>query len=435
MTARWHATARRRAEGEPIRRSPYVVGLIFLTFFVISFLTNIIGPLVPEIIDDFHLSLTLVAVLPFAFFIAYGVMSIPAGLLIEKFQEKPVMIAAFAVAFVGSSMLALFPDYLTAIGSLFLIGSGMAMLQVAINPLLREAGGEEHFAFNATLAQLIFGAASFLSPLVYSYLVLNLERRSADSNLLITTLSTVVPEEIPWISLYWLFAVIALLMIGIVSLSTIPKVERKADEQVGAFTTHLALLKHPTVRLFFLGIFAYVGLEQGIANWISEFLNTYHGYDPQTTGARAVAWFWGLMTVGGLAGIVLLKLLDSKIVLVCFTVAAILSFTAALFLSGPVARIAFPVVGFFAAVMWPVIFSLALNSVAEHHGSFSGILVTGIIGGAIMPLIVGGLGDLVGLRAGMLFLYLTMGYIVSIGFWAKPLIRNVTIQSRKKDQV
>jgi fucose permease len=210
-------------EGTPIRRSYYVVGLIFLTFFVISFLTNIIGPLVPEIIDDFDLSLTLVAVLPFAFFIAYGVMSIPSGLLIERFQEKPVMVAAFAVAFVGSSMLALFPNYLTAICSLFLIGSGMAMLQVAINPLLREAGGEEHFAFNATLAQLIFGAASFLSPLVYSYLVRNLETRSVDSNLLITTLASVVPEDIPWISLYWLFAVIALLMVGIVALSRIPE--------------------------------------------------------------------------------------------------------------------------------------------------------------------------------------------------------------------
>jgi fucose permease len=139
------------------------------------------------------------------------------------------------------------------------------------------------------------------------------------------------------------------------------------------------------------------------------------------------------MTVGGIAGIVLLKVLDSKVVLVLFTVAAILSFTAALLLSGPVARIAFPLVGFFAAVMWPVIFSLALNSVAEHHGSFSGILVTGIIGGAIVPLIIGALGDLLGLRTGMLFLYLALAYILSIGFWARPLIKNVTIKLRKQD--
>jgi fucose permease len=406
-----------------------------LVFFVISFLTNIIGPLIPEIIDDFELSLTLVAVLPFAFFIAYGVMSIPAGLLIEKYQEKPVMVAAFAVAFAGSSILALVPNYLTAVASLFLIGSGMAMLQVAINPLLREAGGEGHYAFNATLAQLIFGAASFLSPLVYSYLVLNLQDRSAGANPLIATLALVVPEDIPWVSLYWLFAVIALLMIGVVALSRIPKVERTAEERVGALATHVALLKNPTVILFFLGIFTYVGLEQGVANWVSEFLSTYHGDDPQTTGARAVAWFWGLMTLGGVAGIVLLKLLDSRLVLIAFTVAAIISLTAALFLSGPVARIAFPLVGFFAAVMYPIIFSLALNSVEEHHGSFSGILVSAIIGGAVVPLIVGGLGDAFGLRNGMLFLYVPLGYILGTGFWAKPLITNVTITRRSAEAV
>lgn len=371
--------------------------------------------------------------LPFAFFIAYGVMSIPAGLLIEKYQEKPVMVAAFVVAFLGSLILALFPNYLTAVFSLFLIGSGMAMLQVAINPLLREAGGEEHFALNATIAQLIFGAASFISPLVYSYLVLNLEKTSSDSNILITTLSKIVPENIPWISLYWLFAVISLLMVGVIFISKIPEVERKADDQVGALKTHLELLKNPTVILFFLGIFTYVGLEQGVANWISQFLNKYHGYDPQTTGAKTVAWFWGLMTIGGGVGIVLLKLLDSKIVLVIFTIAAIMSLTAALFMSGPAALIAFPLVGFFSSVMYPVIFSLALNSVEEHHGSFSGILVTAIVGGAVVPLIVGGLGDLMGLRNGMLFLFLPMAYILSIGFWAKPLIKNVTVEFGKKE--
>ncbi len=78
--------------------------------------------------------------------------------------------------------------------------------------------------------------------------------------------------------------------------------------------------------------------------------------------------------------------------------------------------------------MYPIIFSLALNSVKEHHGSFSGIIVTGIIGGAIVPLIIGWIGDRAGLRIGMFFLYLTMGYILSIGFWARPFITNKTIK-------
>ena len=107
-------------------RRPYMVVLVLATFFVISFLTNIIGPLVPEIIEAFDLSLTLVAVLPFSFFIAYGVFSIPAGLLVERFGEKRMMAAAFGVAFVGALLLAVAPQYGTAIVSLFLIGAGMA---------------------------------------------------------------------------------------------------------------------------------------------------------------------------------------------------------------------------------------------------------------------------------------------------------------------
>ena len=83
-------------------RSNYTVGLILLTFFVISFLTNITGPLIPDIIKGFDLSLTLVALLPFAFFIAYGVMSIPSGMLLEKYNEKKMMTVAFLVAFLGS---------------------------------------------------------------------------------------------------------------------------------------------------------------------------------------------------------------------------------------------------------------------------------------------------------------------------------------------
>ena len=192
------------------------------------------------------------------------------------------------------------------------------------------------------------------------------------------------------------------------------------------------LFKKRTVVLFFIAMICYVGTEQGTANWISQFLFTYHGYDPQTTGAKAVAYFWGLMTAGGILGLVLLKIMDSRKVLILFTILALICLTTALFGSAKISLYAFPAVGFFASVMYPIIFSLALNSINEHHGSFSGILCTGIIGGAIGPLIIGWLGDHLGLRSGMLFLYLTMGFILSIGFWAKPIITNKTIFDKKE---
>ncbi len=414
-----------------MKRSLYTVTLIMLTFFVISFLTNITGPLIPDIIQGFNLSLTLVALLPFAFFIAYGVMSIPSGMLLEKYNEKKMMTAAFCVSFLGSLLLGLSPNYLNAVLSLFLIGCGMAILQVVINPLLRTSGGEENYAFNSILAQLIFGLASFLSPLVYSAMVADSDGQQVRSGFL-SLIFKFTPANLPWISLYWLFAIISIVMISIILASRFPKVELSQDEKAGTLQTYISLFRKRVVILYFLAVFSYVGTEQGVANWISQFLMSYHGYDPQTTGAKTVAYFWGLMTAGGVLGLLLVKLMDSRKVLILFTSLALLCLLLGLSGTGRIALIAFPLVGFFASVMYPIIFSLALNSVEEHHGSFAGILVTGIVGGAIMPLIVGSLGDFIGLRFGMLFLFIPIGYILSIGFWANPIISNKVI-SRKKD--
>ena len=93
--------------------------------------------------------------------------------------------------------------------------------------------------------------------------------------------------------------------------------------------------------------------------------------------------------------------------------------------------VAFPAIGLFASVMWPIVMSLALNSVVEFHGSLSGILGTGIIGGAVVPVIIGRIGDYAGLRSGMAFLYLTFGFVLSVGFWARPIINNATIHLKK----
>ena len=112
-------------------RNRYMVAIVFLTFFVMSLLTNILGPIVPDIINSFSVSLAAAAFLPFSFFIAYGVMSIPAGFLVERFGEKPVMIAAFLVGTAGSLSFALHPSYRVAVFSLFVMGSGMATLQTA----------------------------------------------------------------------------------------------------------------------------------------------------------------------------------------------------------------------------------------------------------------------------------------------------------------
>jgi fucose permease len=406
-----------------------IVAIIFLIFFVISFLTNILGPIIPDIINSFKLSLGLAGFLPFSFFVAYGVTSIPAGVMIEKYSEKTIILYSFVLALIGALLFAMVPGYSIALISLFLIGIGMAMLQVAINPLLRQAGGEAHFAFNSVMAQLVFGAASFLSPHMYSYMVLNVH--TENKSVLLQILNHLVPVHLEWVSVYWIFALVVLLIVIIILFIRFPKVSLKEDEKIETGVAFRELLNNKQVILFFIAIFAYVSTEQGISNWISKFLQTYHNFNPATTGATVISIFWLLMTAGCLLGLLLLKLFDSRIILITFTSGALISLTFALFGPADISKIAFPITGFFASVMWSIIFSLALNSVPSHHGTFSGILCTGIVGGAIGPLVIGGLGDLIGLRFGMLLLYITLGYIFSIGFWAKPLINNSTILKKK----
>ena len=396
-----------------------IVGLILLVFFIMSFLTNILGPLVPDIIRSFHVSLGAAAFLAFAFFAAYGVMSIPAGFLVERYTEKPVLLACFAAATAGALAFAVFPSYPVAIVSLFVMGGSMAALQVALNPLLRVSGGEENFAFYSAFAQLVFGSASFVSPLLYSWIVLHFGD-AAQQGWLLRHLRTVVPPALAWVSLYWIFAVCtAGMLLGLLPVR-FPVVVRTSDERAGAWSAYRQLLRRPMVWCYLACVFAYVGSEQGTADWISKFLSQYHGYSPYVAGAKAVSWFWGMLTAGCFAGMFLFKLFDSRRVLIGFSIGSLIALSAALFGSGKVALIAFPAIGLFASIMWPTISSLALNSVAEHQGAFSGILCTGIAGGAVVPLLIGHLGDRFGLRSGMLLLYFTFTCVLASVFGPSP---------------
>jgi fucose permease len=418
-----------------MKRNYLIVALILITFFVISFLTNILGALNPSVSSSFELSETMAGFLPFSFFIAYGVMSIPAGFMVEKYGEKKLMIFAFVLAFAASILFAGLPSFGLFLFSLFTIGTGMAILQVVINPLLRVAGGEEHYAFTSVMAQLVFGAASFVSPQVYSWLVTGLDKAPEMQSGIISYLSGIVPANMSWVSIYWIFALASLAMIVVIYAVSFPKVELQDDEKAGSKESYVELFKNKLVILYFFGIFAYVGVEQGISYWMSKFLQIYHGLDYETVGANAVGNFWGLMTIGGILGLILLKIMDSKLVLKLFTSIAIISLAVALFTSNATASLwGFQISGFFLSVMYPIILSLGLNSVSKHHGSFAGILMTGIMGGAVVQLLIGFVSDFTSLKVGMFLNFVALAYILSIGIWAKPIISNKTISFKKKEE-
>jgi fucose permease len=301
-----------------MKKYHYLVYVVFLIFFIISFITNILGSIIPVVNDNFELNGFTTGLLPFSFFIAYGIMSIPSGILIEKYGDKWCMLGAWILSFLGSFIFAIFPSYSVFLFSLFLIGSSMAMLQVVINPLLRITGGESNFAFYSVLAQLLFGVASFLSPYFYIYLVKNLEAGGTQKSWIFSLLSTWTVSSFSWVSLYWVFSFISLMMVLAIFFISFPVIERKEDEKMGKKAVFIDLLKSPLIWIYTIAMFCYVGVEQGIANWISEFLRTYHDLNPAIEGAATVSKFWGFMTIGCAVGLLLLKIMDKRFKLYLF---------------------------------------------------------------------------------------------------------------------
>ena len=239
-----------------MKRNYLIVLLVLVTFFVISFITNLLAPIFPALIQSYNIGLTLAGFFPFAFFIAYGVMSIPAGLLVQSLGEKKVMLIAFSLALFGSVLFVSLPIFAVAMSALFLIGTAMALLQVAINPLLRASGGSKHFAVFSVAAQLMFGGAATLSPLVYSALV-KADSQAQSQNWLLQ----LVPADMTWLSMYVLFALLCTVMLVVISVLPIKHNTQVENPQQGSIKQSLQLFKDPTVIKFFFAIVAYVALE------------------------------------------------------------------------------------------------------------------------------------------------------------------------------
>jgi FHS family L-fucose permease-like MFS transporter len=399
---------------------------INLMFLQIGLLVSIMSALIPEIIRSFQISYGLASVLPFAFYIALALSCIPAGIAGEKYTAKNILVFAFLYALTGVLVFVLFLNYPASIISLFIIGSSVAIIQVTAVPLLRRACGPENLAFHSTLNQLMYGAGAFLSPVIYSWLTKSLLNNTGKNNLLTKIFSWLLPKGFEWASAYWIFIVLLISLVGIVFWIKFPE---KKESQVSDQTrngVYLELFRNKYVIFYFFSLVAYASCEQGIAAWISKFFQDYHGLDPQSEGASILSFYWLLLTAGCFGGMILLKFFDSRKVLASLTILAIVCFSFALYGRIGVSKIAFPMVAAFESVMWPVILSLALNSVTKHHEVLSGFMFTASLGGALGPLIVGSMGDLFGLGISLNYIYLPLLIVLSVAFWAKPLVTNKT---------
>lgn len=411
-----------------MQRSNGLIIFINLMFFQIGLLMSIMSVMIPEMIDSFHISYGMASVLPFSFYIALGLCSIPAGIAGEYFHPRKILVVTFAFALAGILIFVIFLSYWTSVFSLFVIGSSVAVIQVTAVPLLRKACGAENLAFHSTLNQLMYGAGAFFSPVIYAWLSAGLLVDKGTQNSLLQAVSSLVPAGFEWVSAYWLFVLLLIILIVIVSLLKFPGDDRNHVGSQERKAIYLELFRNKYVILYFFALVAYASCEQGIAAWMSKFFEDSHGLDPQSEGALILSYYWLMLTIGCSVGMLLLRVFESRKVLAGLTILAISSFFLALHGNTTVSKVAFPMVAAFESIMWPVILALALNSVTKHHEVLSGFMLTASLGGALGPLIVGIAGDSFGLEKALHLLFLPFLFVLSAAFWARPLVKNKTFE-------
>lgn len=399
---------------------------INLMFLLIGLLMSIISAIIPEMIRTFHISYGLASALPSAFFIAIALTCVPAGIAGEYYAPKYILIFSFLFGLVGILIFVLFLTYWTSILSLFIIGSMVAVIQVIAVPLLRRTCGPENLTFHTTLNNLMYGAGAFFSPIIYAFLSKGGNGNNSGNGGM-EILSRLTPKGFEWASSYWLFTLLLIVLVMTVMFLKFPSREKLRGDGQTRKEIYRELFKNKYIFLYFISLVAYGSCEQGIAAWMSEFFRVYHGLDPQTKGASILSFYWLLLTCGCFGGMLLLRVFDSRKVLAALAVLSIISLVFALHGGTMASKISFPLVGAFESVMWPVILSLAINSVPKHHEILSGVMYTASLGGALGPVIVGTIGDSFGLRASLDILFLPFLVVLSVAFWAKPLVANKTI--------
>lgn len=379
-----------------------LLALLCLNYFTFSLITNIPGVLLPYWKDSFHLSSMVLTFLGSVFFMAYGLTSFPQGILLDKFGNKKMFLFGIGLVFLGSILFAIIPEYIVGLFSLFIIGIGVTTLQMVSNLLVKGIDEDEtKYSRNLTLTQIFVGVGGLGGGFLIGFLIRNL--------------------GFHWQSIYYVFSVLAMIVAVWVFLTNIPEVREKHDEKPSA-KDYLNLVKNPLMIMFAMGIFVYVGIEVGVATWISTFLVDKFEM-LKSSAAMVVGLYWGFLAVGRFTGGILLNYLNTSKALLLYAIGAFVALVLAVVVPDKMVSAAcFILVGFFLSIMFPSIFSLCVNSFEKkEEGAVAGILCTTIVGGAVTAPIIGFLDKLTSLPVALIIVGLiSFGYIGLIGVKTLP---------------
>ncbi|NGY03163.1 sugar MFS transporter [Solimonas terrae] len=377
---------------------PRVLSLVFLMFFAWGFCTVLVDTLIPKLKAVFALSYVEVMLTQFCFFLAYFVISLPAGWLLGRLgylrtiMTGLLIMAGGCMLFTPAAALGVYPAFL---GALFILATGITIVQVAANPLAAMLGNPLRAHARLTLAQGFNSVGTMLAPLFGSALILAGGVALADpGSLSAVALSALRGHEAHVFQLP--FTLVAVVLGALALLCWIVKRAPAPAAAPASTEAYRRVLRHPRLSLGALSIFLYVGAEVSIGSAMVNFLMAGSSLDAHHAG-KLVSVYWGLAMLGRFIGARLLRHMPAAALLGSCAMIAALMVSGSTMFTGTTAAVMVLAIGLFNSVMFPNIFSLAIEGLGEQAASGSGVLCLAIVGGAIVPLIFGYVADHAGL--------------------------------------
>ncbi len=407
----------------------YRFPLVILTslFFMWGFITCLNDILIPHLKGLFELSYAEAMMVQFVFFTAYAVMSLPSGSLVKKIGYKRGIIFGLITAGIGALLfypaagMRSYPFFLFAF---FILASGITLLQVSANPYVSILGPSETSSSRLTLTQAFNSLGTTIAPYLGSVLILAVATEG------VSAAAEAQAVQGPYLGL----AAALFILAGIIAVVKLPVIINSDDDhkpeaaKSEVETVHNSAWKYPHLVLGAIGIFVYVGAEVSIGSFLVNFLGLEQIAGlTEAQGGKMIAYYWGGAMVGRFIGAALMqKVNPGKILTVNALISAFLVLLT-MSISGEIAMYAILAVGLFNSIMFPTIFTLAINKLGIHTAQGSGILCMAIVGGAIIPLAQGFFADSsIGLHHSFILPVLCYLYIAYYG-WKGHKIKEVAV--------
>ena len=419
------AAASATAQGSSVQRYGPALALLTTLFFMWGFISVINGTLLPHLRSVFELNYFQTTLTEWIWFIGYLLASIPAAKLIERIGYKQSMVVGLSIMAAGALLMipaARIPSYGVVLTALFVIASGITLLQVAANPYVAVLGPPQTASARLNLVQAFNSMGTTFAPLFGGYLILS---RSASGNAeagaaalsLEQRMADAQSVQLP----YFIVAVVLVILAIVIARYKLPDLNASARRHDATERKRHSLWRHRNLVLGIPAIFIYLIAEIGVSNLFINFVSMPEiGGLTHTQASHYLFLLWGGMMVGRFVGSQLMRRFAPEQVLAWASIGAFAVMSLTVATSGPLAMWSLISVGLFHSIMFPTIFTLGIRGLGPLTEEGSGLLIMAIAGGALV-VVQGQLADAFGLQMSFVLTALCELYVLFYAVWGcKP---------------